>query len=93
MLDRKSIQKIQLHIVKSDTLLSKADIFKKLLVGDSVLSNKSSPSLIPHINRLICKSKTIAIQTVPGGVNISELIDARTSYFSNFQVDHIPVYT
>jgi hypothetical protein len=83
----KSRVSILLHIVKSDPLSPKADICRKLLVGDSLASDKLSPGLIPHINGVMSKRNTIATLTFPEGISISELIDALTFYFSTFQAD------
>jgi len=83
----KSRVSILLHIVKLDPLSPKADICRKLLVGDSLASNKLSPGLIPHINGVMSKRNTIATLTFPEGISISEFSDALTSYFSTFQAD------
>jgi hypothetical protein len=51
------------------------------------VSDKLSPGLIPRINGVMSKRNTIATLTFPEGINISEFIDALTSYFSTFQGD------
>ena len=81
----KARNSIQLHIVKSDPLTRKADIWRNLLLGDSLASDKLSPSLIPHINRVMSKCSMIATLTFPQGISISECINALTFYFSTFQ--------
>ena len=78
---------ILLHIVKSDPLSLKADICRKLLVGDSLASDKLSPGLISCMNRVMGKRNTIATLTFPEDIGISEYIDALASYFSTFQAD------
>jgi len=78
---------ILLQIIDSDRLFLKADICRKLLVGDSLTSDKLSPSLIPCINRVMSKHNMIATLTFPEGVSILEYIDTLTSYCSTFQVD------
>jgi len=83
----KSRVSISRHIVKSDPLSPKADIRRKLLVGDSLASDKLSPGSIPRINGVMSKHNTIASLTFPEGISISECIDALTSYFSTFQAD------
>jgi hypothetical protein len=83
----KSRVSILLHIVKLDPLSPKADICRKLLVGDSLASDKLSPGLIPRINGVMSKRNTIATLTFPEGISISEFIDALTSYLSTFQAD------
>jgi hypothetical protein len=83
----KSRVSILLHIVKLDPLSPKADICRKLLLADSLASDKLSPGLIPRINGVMSKHNTIATQTFPEGISISEFIDALTSYFSTFQAD------
>jgi len=83
----KSRVSILLHIVNLHFFPPKADIFKGLLLRDPQVSNKLSPRLIPRINGVISKCKTIVTLTFPEGTTISDLIDALTSYFSTFQVD------
>jgi len=73
------------HMVQSDPLSLMADICRELLVGDSLASDKLSPSLIPHINGVMSKYSMIATLTLPEGISISECIDALTSYSSTFQ--------
>jgi len=51
------------------------------------VSNKLSPSLMPRINGVMSKCSMIATLTFPEGINISEVIDALTSYFSKFEAD------
>jgi len=75
------------HIVKSDHLSPKADICRKLLVGDSLASIELSPGLIPCINGVKSKCHTIATLTFPEDISISKFIDALTSYFSKFQAN------
>jgi len=76
-----------LHIVESDPLAPKADISRKLFVGDSLASDKLSPGLIPRINGVMSKCNTIATMTFAEGISISQYIDALTSNFSTFQAD------
>jgi len=83
----KSRVSILLHIINLDPLLPKADICRKLLVGDSLASDILSPGLIPRINEVMSKCNTIATLTFPEGINISEFIDALTSYIWTFQAD------
>jgi len=83
----KSRVSILLHIIKSDPLSPNTDMCRKLLVGDSLVSDKLSPGMIPHINGVMSKRNTIATLTFPEDLSISELIDALTSYFSTFQAD------
>jgi len=83
----KSTVSILLHIVKFDPLSPKADICRKLPVGDSLASDKLSPGLITRINGVMSKRNMIATLTFPDGISISECIDALTSYFSTFQAD------
>jgi len=78
---------ILLHIVKLDPHSPKADICRKLHVGDSLASDQLSLGLIPRINGVMSKRNTIATLTFPEGISISECIDALTSYFSKFQAD------
>jgi len=78
---------ILLHIVKSDPLSPKADICRKLLVWESLASDKLSPSSIPRINGVMRKHNTIATVTFPEGIGISEFIDALTSCFLTFHAD------
>jgi len=87
LLHLKSRVIILLHISKLDPLSQKADICRKLLVLDSLASDKLPPGLIPRINGVISKRNTIATLTVPEGITISEFIDALRSYFSTFQGD------
>jgi len=83
----KSRVSIILHIVKLHLLPPKADIFRKLLAGDSLASDTLSPGLIPRINGVMSKRNTIATLIFPERISISEFIDALTSYFSTFQAD------
>jgi hypothetical protein len=78
---------ILLPIVKLDPISPKPDICIKLLVVDSLASDKLSPGLIPHIDGVMSKRNTIATLTFPEGIIVSEFIDALTFYFSSFQVD------
>jgi len=78
---------IPLHIIKSDPLLLKADICRKILVAHSLASRKLSRYLIPRIDGVISKHNTIATLTFPEGITISECINALTSYVSTFRVD------
>jgi hypothetical protein len=83
----KSRVSILLHIVKLDPLSLKPDICRKLLVGDSLASDKLSPGLIPHINGVMNKRNTIGTLTYPEGISIAEFIDALTSNFSTIHAD------
>jgi len=83
----KSRVSILLHIIKLDPLSPKADMWRKLLVGDSLASDIVSPGLIPCINGVMSKCNTIATVTFPEGISISEFVDALKSYFSTCQVD------
>jgi len=78
---------IPLHIVISDCLLLKADICRKHIVGDSLASDKLSPSVIPCIKLVMSKRYLIATLLFLEGISISQLIDALTWYFSTFQVE------
>jgi len=64
-----------------------ADIGRKALLGDSLVSTKFALGSILHINGVIRKCNTIAMLTFPEGINRLELIDALISYFSTFPVD------
>jgi hypothetical protein len=83
----KSRVSILLHIVKSDPLSPKEDIWRKHLVGDSLASDKLSPSVIPRINGVMSKHSLIATLTFPVGIIMSECIDALTSYLLTSQTD------
>jgi hypothetical protein len=83
----KSRVSILLHIVKSGPLSLKTDICRKLLVGDSLASDRLSPSLIPRIKGVMSKCNAIETLTFAEGISISEFIDALISYFSTYQVD------
>jgi len=87
LLHIKSRVSILLHIVKSDPLLLKADICRKLLLRNSQASDKLSSGLIPRISEVMSKCTTIATLTFPEGISISEFNDTLTSYFSTFQAD------
>jgi len=78
---------ILLHIIKSDPLSWKEDVGRKSLVCNSLASDKSSPSLIPCINRFISKCSTIPTLTFPEDISVSQYIDSLTSYFLTIQVD------
>jgi len=69
---------IPLHIVISDCLLLKADICRKHIVGDSLASDKLSPSVIPCIKLVMSKRYLIATLLFSEGISISQLIDALT---------------
>jgi hypothetical protein len=66
----KSRVSILVHIVTSDPLSPKVDICRKLLVGDSLASDKLSPALIPPINGVMSKCNMIATVTFPEGIGI-----------------------
>jgi len=82
---------IWLHIIQSYPLFPKPDIWRKLFLGDSLVSNKLSPRVIPHIIRVLSTPSTIATLLYPEGISKSEFIDARTSQISKLQVVHTPV--
>jgi hypothetical protein len=67
----KSRVSILLHIIKLDLLSPKADICRKLLVGDFLASNKFSPGVIPSIKGVMSKRNTISTLTLPEGISIS----------------------
>jgi len=82
---------ILLHIVKLDPLLPQTANCRNLLLGDSLVSTKSSPGLKPGINSVMRKCNTIATLAFPEGISILEFkVDALTSYFSTFQADTSP---
>jgi hypothetical protein len=83
----KSRVSILLHIIKLDPLSPKADMWRKLLGGDSLASDKVSPGLIPRINGVISKCNMIATVAFPEGISISEFVDALKSYLSTCQAD------
>jgi len=85
--DIKSTIRILLDIVESDPIPPRAAICRKLLVRDSLASNKLSPGLILCINGVMRKCNTIATLTFPEVISISGCIDALTSYFLTFQAD------
>ena len=76
-----------LHTVKSDHLSQKADTCRQLDVGDSQVSDKLSPSLIPYIDPVMSKCNMIATLTCLEGMRISEFFDALLSEFPIFKVD------
>jgi len=78
---------ILLHIIKSDSLLSKVDVCRKLVVGDSMSSDKLSLGWIPHITWVMSKRNTIETVKFPEGISIPEFIHTLISYFSTFQAD------
>jgi len=78
---------ILLHMIKSDLLLRKADIRRKLSVGDPLVSDKLSPSLTHRINGVMSKRSMIVTLTLLESISISEFIDALPSYSSTFQAD------
>jgi len=75
------------HIIKSDPLSPKADICRTLLWGDSIVSDKLSPGLIPRINGVMSERNTIATLTFPEGIGMSDCIDAMTFYLLTFQAN------
>jgi hypothetical protein len=83
----KSKDSILQHTFKSYPLSPKADIWGKLLVGDSLASDKLSCCLISRITGVRNKLNTIATLTFPEGISISRCIDALISFVSTFQVD------
>jgi len=78
---------ILLHIIKLYPLSQKADICRMLLLGDSLESDKLSPSLVSHINRGLSKCSTIATLAFPEGISISEMIDDMPFKFSILRAD------
>jgi len=66
----KSRVHIQLHIVKTDLISPKADMCRKLLVGDSLASNTLAPSLMPRIKCVMCTHNTPASVIFPSGISI-----------------------
>jgi len=87
IIDIKSSVRILLHIVISDPISPKSAIRRKLLVRDSLASDKLSPALIPHINRVMSKCNRIVTITFPEGISILERIATLTSYCSTCQTD------
>jgi len=65
-------------MVKSDPPLPKADTCRELHVGDSLPSDKLSPSIIPRSNGDMSKGSMIASLTFPEVISKSEFIDALT---------------
>lgn len=56
-------------------------------MGDSLASNKLSPSLVPCINRVMSKCSMIPTLIFPGSISILECIDTLTSYFLTLNAD------
>lgn len=78
--------RILLRIIKSATLLPQADSHRKLPAGDSLPSDKLSPSLRYCINGVMQKCNLLVTLKFPDDISTSELIDVLTSHFLRFQV-------
>jgi len=78
---------ILLCIFYSDPLLPNTDKCRTFLVGNTLVSNKLSPSLIPGINGEMSNRNMIATMIFAECISISELIDTLTTDFWTFQAD------
>lgn len=75
------------HIVKSDPLMPKDHLCRKLLLEDPLASDKISAGLIPRINGVVSKRNTTAIVTFPEDISILDFSDALILDLSTLQVD------
>lgn len=82
----KSRVSILLHILSSHLLWPKADMYRMLHVGNSLGSDKLTPSLIPQIDTVITIPNMIVTLSCSEGINILELINVVTFHISIFNV-------